>query len=100
SRHAGGRRYTFVRPWLGRPLPDCPAPLRRLVIPPEPPPGGPGGGIGDLDRYARAALDGEVRRIRGAPRPVIRDGRRVAAGGRNNAVHLAAFRLGQLAAEG
>ena len=98
SRHASGTRYAFHRPWTGQPLPDCPAPLRRLLAPrfsearAAP--------IGDLSKYAKKALDGEVEKVLAAPRPVIRNGRRVASGGRNTALHLAAFRLGQLAAAG
>lgn len=100
SRHATGRRYSFQQPWTNPPaLPDCPEPLRRLVLPP-PPVMAAADAIGDLDRYAQAALDGELQRIRDAPRPVTRNGQRLSGGGRNNAVHLAAFRLGQLAARG
>ncbi|MGI5238689.1 bifunctional DNA primase/polymerase [Dactylosporangium sp. CA-139066] len=102
SLHATGTRYTFQQPWTTAPvLPDCPPALRRIVLPPAPPAiaaRADGGGITNLDRYTAAALHGEVTRIRGAPRPVVHGGRRVAAGGRNNALHLAAFRLGQLAA--
>ena len=98
SRHANGNGYTFHQPWTGQPLPQCPAPLRRLLVPHdrEVPPGT----IADLNRYAKAALDGEVNRILTAPRPVMRNGRRITAGGRNSALHVAAFRLGQLAAAG
>jgi hypothetical protein len=100
SRHASGRRYQFQRPWNGGPLPDCPPELRRLLTPPERAATVPARTITDLTRYAQAALDGEISRILAAPRPVIRNGRRLAAGGRNTALHLAAFRLGQLAALG
>ena len=103
SRHVSGQRYRFQQPWTTGPvLPACPEPLRRLVLPPVPERVGtsPAAGISHLDRYAQAALDGELQRIRGAPRPVVRHGQRLAGGGRNNAVHLAAFRLGQLAARG
>lgn len=101
SRHATGRRYLFQQPWTTLPLlPDCPPALRALVLPPTALAVAPAGAIADLDRYAQAALDGELQRIRAAPRPVIQHGQRLAAGGRNNAVHLAAFRLGQLAARG
>jgi hypothetical protein len=100
SLHATGVRYQFQQQWTtGGDLPHCPPVLRRLVLPvavPQPvrqP-------VTDLDRYARAALDGEVRRILEAPRPVFRDGQRVAGGGRNDALNRAAFRLGQLAAGG
>jgi hypothetical protein len=105
SRHASGRRYIFQQPWSSPPaLPACPGPLRRLVLP-QPRAavactGHEVGAIADLDRYTQAALDGEIQRIHDAPRPVIRNGHRLSGGGRNNAVHLAAFRLGQLAARG
>ncbi|GAB7048394.1 bifunctional DNA primase/polymerase [Catenuloplanes indicus] len=103
SVHATGSRYAFQQPWRpGTPLPVCPPALRRLVqpAPPPAPAGTTAGEVADLDRYTQAALDGEVARIRAAPRPVYTGGRRVSGGGRNNAVHLAAFRLGQLAARG
>jgi len=74
--------------------------LRRLVVPREPTLSVSTGGIADLGRYTQAALDGEIGRVLAAPRPLVRGGRRIAAGGRNNALHLAAFRLGQLAARG
>jgi hypothetical protein len=99
SRHHLGSRYQFTQPWTEAPLPPCPPVLRRLLIPaarrlaPRPT-------VTITDRYARAALDGEVGRILVAPRPVIRQGRRVRAGGRNHALHLAAFRLGQLSDRG
>ncbi|MBG0568796.1 bifunctional DNA primase/polymerase [Actinoplanes aureus] len=102
SLHTTGRRYTFQQPWTTAPdLPACPPPLRRLVLPP-PPLTTPGDtpSITHLDRYAQAALTGEIQRIRQAPRPHIRNGRRLTGGGRNNALNLAAFRLGQLAANG
>nr|WP_306827466.1 bifunctional DNA primase/polymerase [Catenuloplanes nepalensis] len=102
SRHATGLRYLFQQPWTtGSALPSCPDPLRRLVLPPPVRVRtSPAASIDNLDRYAQAALHGELQRIRGAPRPVIRHGKRLSGGGRNNAVHLAAFRLGQLAARG
>ena len=105
SRHTSGRRYVFQQPWTSPPaLLACPEPLRRLVIPPPAAAveaaGTEAKAIADLDRYTQAALDGELQRIRDAPRPVIRNGQRLRGGGRNNAVHLAAFRLGQLAARG
>jgi hypothetical protein len=100
SLHATGVRYQFQQQWTtGADLPQCPPVLRRLVLPaavpqPDRQP------VTDQDRYARAALDGEVRRILEAPRPVFHDGQRVAGGGRNDALNRAAFRLGQLAAGG
>lgn len=105
SLHPTGRRYTFQRPFTGPvELPVCPTSLRRIVEPPDRPPPRPGastvGEISDLDRYTRAALDSEISRILAAPRPVIHSGQRLVAGGRNTALNLAAFRLGQLAAGG
>ncbi|WP_051797583.1 bifunctional DNA primase/polymerase [Catenuloplanes japonicus] len=101
SLHASGRWYTFQQPWnAAEALPECPPALRQLVQPAPPdivPPAG-SGEVGDVHRYAQAALDGELARIHAAPRPVYSGGRRVTGGGRNNALHLAAFRLGQLAA--
>lgn len=101
SWHQRGRRYRFQQPFTGTAaLPLCPPALRRIVVRP-PPLTAPGRAeIDDLDRYSQAALDSEVGRIRTAPRPLYRNGRRVASGGRNTALHLAAFRLGQLAAHG
>ncbi|MEU4244294.1 bifunctional DNA primase/polymerase, partial [Actinoplanes sp. NPDC026619] len=100
SVHASGVSYRFQQLWTpGSALPHCPAPLRRLVLPPPPvlPAARP---VADLDRYAQAALAGEIRRILRAPRPITSDGRRIASGGRNDALNRAAFRLGQLAAGG
>ncbi|MFF5230257.1 bifunctional DNA primase/polymerase [Dactylosporangium sp. NPDC000521] len=108
SLHASGVRYRFQQPWnVGAALPGCPPTLRRLVLPPPPPPtvvvaraGDIADGIAGLDRYAAAAVDGEIARLRSAPRPLVRHGQRVSGGGRNNALVRAAFRLGQLAAAG
>ncbi|MET7397350.1 bifunctional DNA primase/polymerase [Dactylosporangium sp. NPDC005572] len=104
SLHPTGRRYTFQQPFTGpADLPTCPDAVRRLVVAPPPPSpelSAGDGQISDLDRYTQAALEGEVSRILAAPRPVIRGGQRLSAGGRNTALHLAAFRLGQLAARG
>ncbi|MEU7906403.1 bifunctional DNA primase/polymerase [Actinoplanes sp. NPDC049118] len=99
SLHATGSRYTFQQPWKDAQLPPCPPQLRTLVLPPSPSSPAPAvAPIADLDRYAQAALAGEVDRVRRAPRPVIRGGRRISGGGRNDALNRAAFRLGQLAA--
>ncbi|MET8530237.1 bifunctional DNA primase/polymerase [Micromonospora sp. NPDC005172] len=101
SLHPTGRRYTFTQQF-DRVLPDCPPALRRLLSPPPAPVPEPAtatpGRIDDPDRYGLAALNGEIGRILTAPRPVIRGRQRIIAGGRNTALHLAAFRLGQLAA--
>ncbi|MFG1881980.1 bifunctional DNA primase/polymerase [Micromonospora sp. NPDC049102] len=104
SLHPTDRRYTFTQQF-GRVLPDCPPALRRLLSPPPVPvlaTASPAAAIStrleDPDRYGLAALNGEIGRILAAPRPLIRGGQRITAGGRNTALHLAAFRLGQLAA--
>lgn len=102
SLHANGSRYAFVQPWIpGMVLPECPESLRRLVVPPAPV-REPlvRAGIADTSSYAQAALDGEVRRVLEAPRPLYRGRERLRAGGRNNSLNVAAFRLGQLAAAG
>jgi hypothetical protein len=101
SLHPTGHRYAFTQPWTGRQmLPDCPPPIHELLVQPSAAPPAGSVPVADLDRYTRAALDGEIGRILAAPRPIIRHGRRIAAGGRNTALNLAAFRLGQLAAAG
>jgi hypothetical protein len=91
SRHASGRRYTWVRP-LTATLPSVPAGLRRLLapapaprttLPPARRPAGHGGG------YGRAALAREQAAVAGAPR-----------GRRNATLNRAAFDLGQLVAAG
>jgi hypothetical protein len=99
SMHATGVPYQFQQQWTaGADLPRCPPVLRRLVLPaPAPQPGGQP--VTNVDRYTRAALDGEVQRILDAPRPAFADGQRIAGGGRNDALNRAAFRLGQLAAD-
>jgi hypothetical protein len=91
SRHRSGRRYRWVRP-LTTELPEVPAGLRRLLVPPKseratlPPAAGPAGRAG---AYARAALDREADRVATA-----------AAGTGNHTLNRAAFSLGQLAAAG
>ncbi|MFG1995237.1 bifunctional DNA primase/polymerase [Actinoplanes sp. NPDC048988] len=98
SLHHTGTRYTFQQPWQNGDLPACPPQLRTLVLPPPAPVGALSAPIADLDRYLRAAVDGEAERVRRAPRPVTNGGRRISSGGRNDALNRAAFRLGQLAA--
>lgn len=105
SVHATGARYYFQQPWTpGQQLPVCPPMLRRLLVPrvmPVTVPARTGEDrVGDLARYVAAALEGEVARVLAAPRPVFRAGVRIAAGGRNAALNLAAFRLGQLSGRG
>jgi hypothetical protein len=96
SAHPSGRRYRWVRP-LGLELPEAPAALRALLAPPARP-GTPRGG-GDRawvvgGGYGRAALRSECARL--AATPPGKPGRK----GRNQALYLAAFRLGRLAAAG
>ncbi len=98
SLHANGTRYTFQQSWPDTALPACPPKLRTLVLPAPRAPSTAPGPIADMNRYTQAALDGEADRVRSAVRPVIRDGRRISSGGRNDALNRAAFRLGQLAA--
>jgi len=100
SVHATGVQYTFQQPWDGRRLPACPPPLRDLVVASATSVGDAGEDIVHLARYTRAALDGELQRIRQAPVPVYSGRTRIVGGERNNTVHLAAFRMGQLAAGG
>lgn len=100
SRHASGASYRFQQPWDRRQLPACPEPLAELVaVPATETAVTPVGPIDHLDRYLHAALAGELRRIQHAPRPVYSGGQRISGGERNNTVHLAAFRLGQLATD-
>jgi hypothetical protein len=100
SVHASGTTYRFQQPWDGLVLPDCPPPLRALVAAPAAPGALTAETITRFDRYAEAALDGELQRIRQAPAPVYSGGTRITGGERNNTLHLAAFRMGQLAASG
>jgi hypothetical protein len=87
SQHPSGRRYAWVRP-PGAELPAAPAGLRALLAPPPrpapaPPPLSPSRG------YGTAALRGEAARVAAA-----------APGGRQQALNLAAFKLGRLVAAG
>lgn len=100
SAHVNGVTYQFQQPWNGLALPTCPAALRALVATPAASDRPTVETIMRFDRYARAALDGELQRIRQAPAPVYSGGTRIAGGERNNTLHLAAFRIGQLAARG
>jgi Bifunctional DNA primase/polymerase, N-terminal len=95
SRHATGRRYTWVRP-LTAALPEVPAGLRRLLAPPPatrttlPPPLLPAGRSGSrAERYAQEALQREAARVRAAPPHTC-----------NDTLNRAAFNLGQLVATG
>jgi hypothetical protein len=100
SLHVTGRRYSFAQPWDGNALPPLPDVLRRAVQPSPPSPDPAPGLVRDGRRYGQAALDGEVRRILDAARPVFHGNHRVRPGSRNNTLNIAAFRLGQLAALG
>jgi Bifunctional DNA primase/polymerase, N-terminal len=87
SQHPSGRRYRWVRP-PGAELPAVPAGLRALLAPPPrpapaPPPLAPGHG------YGAAALRGEAARVAAA-----------GPGGRQQALNVAAFKLGRLVAAG
>jgi Bifunctional DNA primase/polymerase, N-terminal len=95
SVHPSGRRYRWVRP-LGLELPEAPAPLRALLVPPPRPstPRGAANRAGGVGGYGRAALRSECARL--AATPPGERGR----WGRNRALYLAAFRLGRLAAAG
>jgi Bifunctional DNA primase/polymerase, N-terminal len=91
SRHASGSRYRWVRPLTGE-LPEVPARLRRLLVPPPTPrttlpPGTVGTGRGGA--YGRAALVGERAAVAAAQ-----------PGRRNTTLNRAAFNLGQLVAAG
>jgi hypothetical protein len=91
SQHASGRRYAWVRP-LTTTLPEVPAGLRRLLVPPPtpratlPPAPGPAGRRGG---YGRAALARERAAVATAQ-----------PGRRNATLNRAAFNLGQLVAAG
>jgi hypothetical protein len=91
SRHASGRRYSWVRP-LTAALPEVPAGLRRLLAPPPasrttlPPVSVATGRAGG---YGRAALARERAAVATAP-----------PGRRNVTLNRAAFNLGQLVAAG
>jgi Bifunctional DNA primase/polymerase, N-terminal len=87
SQHPSGRYYRWVRP-VGAELPEVPAGLRALLAgpprpAPAPPPLAPGRG------YGAAALGGEVARVAAA-----------GPGGRQQALNVAAFKLGRLVAAG
>ena len=92
SRHITGRCYRWARPLDLDTLPQTPAPLRDLLMHREPrrvaysvhQPAGVAG-----ERYGRAALDGELNRLRNA-----------ALNTRNITLNRAAFRCFQLAAAG
>jgi Bifunctional DNA primase/polymerase, N-terminal len=87
-----GRTYVAINPADPVPLPWwLAAQLADQVIPPAVrPPGTPAASaVAHPDRYARAALDSEIRRVASAP-----------VGRRNDTLNRAAFNLGQLIAAG
>jgi hypothetical protein len=89
SLHASGRRYKLAA--IPDALPEMPEWLiARLVRDPEPPPFPSTQHIGALlDRWAQAALNGELERLRTA-----------VEGSRNDTLNRIAFRLGQIVAAG
>lgn len=89
SPHPSGTAYEWVDPKT--PTADLPEWIRRALLPPPPPrrrartmPAATGS-----DRYATAALDGELAAVVGAP-----------VGARNETLHLASVRLGTLVGAG
>lgn len=84
SVHPSGGRYTW------RPGPDAPTPCPAWLREPERPrPGPPARAPVVPDRYAQAALRGEVEEVRNAP-----------IGERNMTLNIASFRLGTLCGAG
>lgn len=92
SLHATGRRYRWARPFSA-PTPSCPPALYQCAEPPTRQLTLDTATVRDLvrepDRYARAALDAEVGRVRGARE-----------GTRNDTLNRAAYNLGRLVAAG
>ena len=88
SRHRSGSRYALAAG--GADLPPLPDWMLHLIEPPRRAPMAPDRNpIGDARRWAQAAIDGEVGRLRGA-----------AEGTRNDTLNRVAFRLGQLIGSG
>lgn len=90
SVHASGDRYQLRSG--GSLTPDLPGWLTaRLEAPPPSPPPTPGRPVAvrDVSAWARAALDGELQRLRAAPE-----------GTRNDTLNRVAFRLGQIVGGG
>ena len=90
SRHVAGGQYRWIRGGTPPELPDW---LTRLIDPPAPEPAQrsrePIHLPNALDRWAQAAVRGEIDRVRYAP-----------VGSRNHALNRAAFALGQIAGTG
>lgn len=90
SRHASGRRYEWAEHFWFTPIAAWPQSLSELMCTPRPVvPATLNETLRVSDRYAAAALAGEVARMREAPE-----------GTRNHTLNRAAFSLGQLAAAG
>lgn len=90
SVHPSGQRYHFPDHHLPYPMPGWL--LRQLRPMPQPKANSPTAGVhydGDIDAYARAALEAEVHAVGNA-----------ASGTRNDTLNVAAFNLGQLVAIG
>lgn len=89
SNHASGGVYEWIN--FTDVEADWPDIMTALMAPPAPAPrvAGPraGGPVVEADRYAQAALDGELERVRSAT-----------SGERNHTLNHAAFRVGQLVA--
>ena len=86
SRHASGRSYVLEAG--GQLIPELPAWLIELLRPPPLPernPVRPNGQLAHPDRWTRAAVEGELHRLRAAT-----------AGTRNDTLNRIAFRLGQI----
>jgi len=87
SRHRSGREYKLVSG--GQELPRLPMWLLQLLEPPPRQPGAVQEPPADATRWAQAAVDGEVTRLRTA-----------AEGTRNDTLNRVAFRLGQIIGSG
>lgn len=92
SNHASGRPYEWPD-FLGQDMAPWPDILSNLMAPPKLPiptqSTRPAGTVVEGDRYAQAAMDAEIERVRSTRE-----------GGRNAALNQAAFSLGQLIAGG
>ena len=87
SRHPSGHTYQWETGTPPQPLPGW---LRHAALPPPTPrPTRPAQPVVAGDRWARAAAEGELQRVRTAPE-----------GTRNTTLNRSAFRLGQIAATG
>jgi Bifunctional DNA primase/polymerase, N-terminal len=92
SRHASGRRYSWLRRLDQAPLPEVPAALRALLEPPAPPPdptGAPTRQVPVGHPYGRRVLADELARLRQAPPRT-----------RNHTLNTCAFKVYRYAAGG